>query len=96
MPRGAQSRTCWDKGETDITSGLLFESMPRYVEADGELMPLPQWHEEKLRPLCFEKLFRLPGVHARRLALGLMSPGFGVPAADYAELRTRHIPSTSR
>jgi hypothetical protein len=84
-----------EKGKTDITSGQLFHSMPRYVEADGELMSLPRWHEEKLRPLCFEKLFKMPGIRARKLLLGLMSPSFGVPSADYAELRTRHIVNTS-
>ena len=85
-----------DKGETDVDSGQLFESMPRYVETGRELMPLRQWHEDELKPLCFRKLFKLPGMRARKLLLGLMSPDFGVPSADYAELRTRRIANTSR
>ncbi len=80
-----------DRGDTGIASGQIFESMPRYIEVDGALMPLRQWHDERLRPLCFEKLFKLPGIRGRKLLLGLLSPFFGMPSADYAELRTRDI-----
>jgi hypothetical protein len=86
-----------ETGQTGITCSQIFDSMPRYVEVDGELMPLPRWHDERLRELCFTKLFRLPGTRARKLLLSLASPFFGMPSADYdVVLRTRRSGNTTR
>jgi hypothetical protein len=77
------------KGETDITSRRIFESMPRYVEVRGALLPLRQWQDAELRDLCFGKLFGRPSTRVRKLLLGLLSRNFGLPAEDYTELRDR-------
>jgi hypothetical protein len=74
-------------GETDITSRQIFESFPNHVEVGGGLLPLRQWHDEKLRDLCFQELFGLKSTQAQRLLLDLTSRRFGVPSSDYQALR---------
>jgi hypothetical protein len=77
-----------ETGETDITIGQIFESMPTHVEVRGTLMPLPRWHELEVRQLCGQDLFGRPGTRLRMLLLGVASPSLGVPSADYTELRS--------
>jgi hypothetical protein len=77
------------RGETDIATRRIFESMPSHVEVNGDLLPLRQWHDAELRDLCFGKLFGLMSTRVRKLVLGLAAPRMGVPSADYAELPAR-------
>jgi hypothetical protein len=60
-------------GETSVDSWDIVDSFPGYVEQDGRLVSLPQWHREGLRDLCGE-LFARPSTRAIR---GLMSGAFG-------------------
>ena len=76
-----------DKGHTSITSRAIFERFPRYIDVDGMLLSLPQWHETALRELCMHNLFGLGDTQAKRLLITLTSRRLGVPAEDYQELR---------
>jgi Domain of unknown function (DUF4157) len=60
-------------GETSVDSWDIFDRFPDHVEQGGRLIPLPQWHREGLRDLCFE-LFRRRSTRALR---SLMSGAFG-------------------
>jgi Domain of unknown function (DUF4157) len=60
-------------GETAVDSQDIFDRFPDHVEQRGRLVPLPQWHREGLRDLCFE-LFERRSTRALR---GLMSGAFG-------------------
>jgi hypothetical protein len=80
-----------DQGQTSIASREIFQTVPSFVEVGGDLLSLPDWHHAELRELCFGKLFRLGGTRARKLALSVLSKDFGVPSADYAELRRLSI-----
>ena len=76
-----------ETGETNITERQIFESMPTHVEVRGTLVPLPQWHELEVSPLCRQDLFPgRPGTRLRKLLLNIASPSLGVPSADYAGL----------
>jgi hypothetical protein len=44
-------------GQTSIGVDQIFASFPRYVAAAGQFLPLPAWHENVLRELCFGELF---------------------------------------
>jgi hypothetical protein len=70
-----------ETGETEITTGQIFESMPNHVEVDGTLVPLPRWHELEVSRLCRQDLFTRPGTRLRRLLLSIASPSLGVPSA---------------
>jgi cytosine/adenosine deaminase-related metal-dependent hydrolase len=76
-----------EKGHTDITSREIFERFPSYVDVDGTLLSLPQWHETALRELCMRNLFGLRNTQAKRLLITLTSRRLGVPAEDYRQLR---------
>jgi hypothetical protein len=76
-----------EKGHTSITSRAIFERFPRYIDVDGMLLSLPQWHETALRELCMHNLFGLMDTQAKRLLITLTSRRLGVPAGDYQELR---------
>jgi hypothetical protein len=76
-----------EKGHTSISSRQIFELFPSYVDVDGELLPLPQWHETTLRELCMHNLFGLPDTQAKRLLITLTARRLGVPAEDYQQLR---------
>jgi Domain of unknown function (DUF4157) len=78
-----------ESGHTDISSRQIFERFPRYVEVDGALLSLPEWHETTLRPWCLRTLFRHSGTQAKRLAMTLTARRLGVPAEDYQQLRAR-------
>ena len=82
-----------DQGQTSVASREIFQTVPSFVEVGGELLSLPDWHRAELRELCFGKLFRLGGTRARKLALSVLSRDFGVPSADYPELRRRRSAS---
>jgi Domain of unknown function (DUF4157) len=60
-------------GETAVDSQDIFDRFPDHVEQGGRLVPLPQWHREGLRDLCFE-LFERRSTRALR---SLMSGAFG-------------------
>jgi hypothetical protein len=71
-------------GETSVDSGDIFDRFPDHVEQDGQLVPLPQWHREGLRELCFE-LFERRSTRALRR---FMSGAFGqrvLPTGDGLE-----------
>jgi hypothetical protein len=57
----------------------IFAAFPRYVETGGELLPLPAWHENALRDLCFGELFPRWQTRATQLLLTatLPRPGNG-------------------
>ncbi|MGD0063113.1 MAG: hypothetical protein ABSB76_06710 [Streptosporangiaceae bacterium] len=76
-----------EKGHTSITSREIFERFPCYVDVDGVLLSLPQWHETALRELCVHNLFGLRDTQAKRLLITLTSRRLGVPAEDYQQLR---------
>jgi hypothetical protein len=76
-----------EKGHTGITSREIFERFPSYVDVDGMLLSLPQWHESALRELCVRNLFGLRDTQAKRLLVTLTSPRLGVPAEDFQQLR---------
>jgi hypothetical protein len=68
-------------GETSVDSWDIFDRFPDHVEQGGRLVPLPQWHREGLRDLCFE-LFERRSTRALRT---LMSGAFGqrvLPTGD--------------
>jgi hypothetical protein len=44
-------------GETAVDSWEIFDSFPGYVEQDGRLVSLEEWHRTGLRDLCFGELF---------------------------------------
>jgi Domain of unknown function (DUF4157) len=73
-------------GETGITSRQIFESMPAYAEVRGALVPLPEWHDLELRPLCWQDLFGRTSTRLRKRLLSVVAPGLGLPSADYAGL----------
>ena len=75
-----------ENGHTSITSREIFERFPRYVDVDGVLLSLPQWHKTVLRELCVH-LFALKDTQAKRLLITLTSRRLGVPAEDYQRLR---------
>lgn len=83
------------RGETDITSSQIFNSVPSHVEINGVMLTLRQWHDADLKDLCFRKLFGLTGTRVRKALLGLAARDFGVPSADYTELRRSHIINAS-
>ena len=60
-------------GKTSVDSWEIFDRFPDHVEQAGRLIPLPQWHREGLRDLCFE-LFERRSTRALRR---LMSGAFG-------------------
>jgi uncharacterized protein DUF4157 len=60
-------------GKTAVDSQDIFDRFPDHVEQGGRLVPLPQWHREGLRDLCFE-LFERRSTRALR---SLMSGAFG-------------------
>jgi hypothetical protein len=76
-------------GETDISSRQIFDSFPRYVEANGRLLTLPEWHDTVLRQQCFEELFSLRSTQASRSFFTLASRSLGVPSEDYKDLRAQ-------
>ena len=76
-----------DKGHTDITSREIFEYFPCYVDVDGTLLSLPQWHETALRELCGHNLFGRRDTQVKRLLITLTSRRLGVPTEDYQQLR---------
>jgi Domain of unknown function (DUF4157) len=76
-----------EKGHTGITSRQIFERFPSYVDVDGTLLPLPQWHETTLRELCMHNLFGLRDTQAKRLLITLTARRLGVPTEDYQQLR---------
>ena len=59
-------------GETAVDSWDIFDSFPGYVEQDGQLVSLPQWHREGLRGLCLE----LFGRRSTRALRAVMSSAF--------------------
>ena len=68
-------------GGTAVDSWDIFDRFPDHVEHGGRLVPLPQWHREGLRPLCFE-LFERRSTRALR---HFMSGAFGqrvLPTGD--------------
>jgi hypothetical protein len=71
------------RGGTGITSREIFESFPSHVDVDGVLLTLPEWHDARLRDLCFQEIFRRPGTQSARLLLTLFRR-LGVPSPDYA------------
>lgn len=76
-----------EKGHTSITSREIFECFPRYVNVDGMLLSLAQWHETALRELCMDGLFGLRDTQIKRLLITLTSRRLGVPTEDYQQLR---------
>ena len=76
-----------EKGHTSIASREIFEHFPCYVDVNGKLLSLPQWHETALRELCMHNLFGLRDTQAKRLLITLTSRRLGVPAEDYQQLR---------
>lgn len=76
-----------EKGHTDITSREIFGYFPSYVDVDGKLLSLPQWHETALRELCERDLFGLRDTQAKRLLITFTSRRLGVPTEDYRQLR---------
>lgn len=77
------------KGDTDIASRQIFESLPSHVEMRGALLPLREWQDAELRDLCFGRLFGRTGTRARKLVLGLLARNLGLPCEDYTDLRER-------
>ena len=69
------------------SSREIFESFPSQVEADGVLLTVPEWHDEKLRDQCFQELFGLSSTRAKRVLLSPVSRRLGVPSRHYAALR---------
>lgn len=56
-------------GQTPIEVDQIFAAFPRYVETGGKLLPLPAWHENVLRDLCFGELFPRWQTRATQLLL---------------------------
>lgn len=76
-----------DKGHTGIASREIFSYFPCYVDVDGMLLSLPQWHETALRELCERNLFGRITTQAKRLLITFTSRRLGVPTEDYRQLR---------
>jgi hypothetical protein len=71
-------------GETSVDSWDIFDRFPDHVEQAGRLIPLPQWHREGLRDLCFE-LFERRSTRALR---SLMSGAFGQRVLPTGDVRS--------
>jgi hypothetical protein len=73
-------------GETGITGQEIFESLPDHVEQEGTLVALRQWHDSRLRDLCFGALFSLWRTSATRILASAICRRFGVPSPDIEAL----------
>ncbi|MGH3167817.1 MAG: hypothetical protein ACRDN0_18270, partial [Trebonia sp.] len=69
-------------GETDIASQEIFGRFPDHVEADGMLLPIPEWHEKVLRDRCFDDFFRMKSSRNMRIGITVAYRHLGMPSAD--------------
>ena len=69
-------------GETEVSSGEIFESFPDHVEQDGRLVTLEEWHRTGLRELCFRELFGRWSTRAMRFLVSGTFRQLGAPTAD--------------
>jgi hypothetical protein len=69
-------------GETAISSWEIFDSFPRYVEQDGRLIKLDEWHRTGLRDLCFRELFGRWSTRAMRRVVSSAFNRLGTPTDD--------------
>ena len=58
-----------------------------HVEQEGTLVALRQWHDSRLRDLCFGELFSLWRTSATRILASAIYRRFGVPSPDIEALR---------
>jgi hypothetical protein len=68
-------------GETEVSSWDIFDSFPGYVEHDGRLVSLTEWHQGALRDLCSDLFAR----RSTRALRALMSGAFdrlGTPTGE--------------
>jgi hypothetical protein len=68
-------------GETSVSSWDIFDSFPGYVEQDGRLVSLPEWHRGELRDRCFE-LFGQRSTRVLRFIMSGLFRQLGRPAGD--------------
>ena len=69
-------------GETTVTSRKIFDSFPGFVERNGHLISLQEWHRTGLRDLCFGELFGRWTTRAMRLVVSRAFPQLGTPTDD--------------
>jgi len=69
-------------GETTVTSREIFDSFPSFVERNGQLISLQEWHRTGLRDLCFGELFGRWTTRAMRLVVSRAFPQLGTPTDD--------------
>jgi hypothetical protein len=65
-------------GETKVSSWDIFDSFPGYVEQDGRLVSLTEWHQGGLRDLCTD-LFGRTSTRALRLVMSAGLDRLGTP-----------------
>lgn len=68
-------------GETAVDSWDIFDSFPGYVEQDGRMISLPEWHRGALRDLCFD-LFSRRSTRALRFVMSGAFRQLGAPVGD--------------
>jgi len=79
-------------GETEVSSWDIFDSFPGYVQDDGRLASLSEWHQGGLRDLC-EELFGRASTRALR---AVMSSAFDRLGTPIAELSVTHTTITAK
>jgi hypothetical protein len=68
-------------GSTTVDSWEIFDSFPGYVEQDGRLVSLPEWHQGGLRELCFS-LFAQRSTRTLRVFMSSAFRQLGRPVGD--------------
>jgi hypothetical protein len=69
-------------GETTVTSQEIFDGFPSFVERNGQLISLQEWHRTGLRDLCFGELFGRWTTRAMRRVVSRAFPHLGTPTAE--------------
>jgi Domain of unknown function (DUF4157) len=69
-------------GETTVTSQEIFDGFPSFVERNGQLISLQEWHRTGLRDLCFGELFGRWTTRAMRLVVSRAFPQLGTPTDE--------------
>jgi hypothetical protein len=69
-------------GETTVSSEEIFNSFPSFVERNGQLISLQEWHRTGLRDLCFGELFGRWTTRAMRTVVSRAFPQLGTPTGD--------------
>jgi hypothetical protein len=69
-------------GETAVSSEEILDGFPSFVERNGQLISLQEWHRTGLRDLCFGELFGRWTTRAMRQVVSRAFPRLGTPTDE--------------